>query len=237
MPAVAQTIIPIQTKQTSLILQVLPNKHLNIEYLGSRLSNEKEYSTINSVRFLNEEGATNNSAAYPGAGTNIMFEPAIACVHADGNNSLDLQYVSHSSTLETEGSSLTSIMLKDPLYDFYVDLYYRAWPNEDVIEQWAVIRNQEKGKVVLNKYASASLYFYNKDFVLTSYNGGWAREMQPVETHLQQGIHSISSKLGTRENLLGSQNFMLSLDGRATEDNGTVLLGQLAWNGNYNIEF
>jgi alpha-galactosidase len=237
LPALAQTIIPIQTQQTSLILQVLKNKHLNIEYLGSRLSNEKEYGTINSVRYLNEEGSTNNAAAYPGAGTNIMFEPAIACIHADGNNSLDLQYVSHSSASEAAGSSLTIITLKDPLYDFYVDLYYRAWPKEDVIEQWSVIRNQEKGKVVLNKFASASLYFYNKDFILTSYNGGWAREMQPVETHLQQGIHSISSKLGTRENLLGSQNFMLSLDGRASEDNGTVLLGQLAWNGNYNIEF
>jgi alpha-galactosidase len=236
-PVLSQTIIPIQTHQTSLILEVLKNKHLSIQYLGARLSNEQEYATINSVRYLNEEGATNNASAYPGAGTNIMFEPAIACVHYDGNNSLDLQYVSHSSDNEAEGSVLTTVILKDPLYNLYVDLYYRAWPNEDVIEQWSVIRNLEKGKVVLNKFASASLYFYNKDYFLTSYNGGWAREMQPVETHLQQGIHSVSSKLGTRENLLGSQNFMLSLDGKATEENGTVLLGQLAWNGNYNIEF
>jgi alpha-galactosidase len=236
-PAFAQTIIPVQTQKTSLILQVTKNNHLNIEYLGSRLSQEQEYRIISSVRNLNEEGSTNNASAYPGAGTNIMFEPSIACVHADGNNSLDLQYVSHSTKSESEGSTLTTINLKDPLYDLYVDLYYRAWANEDVIEQWSVIRNQEKGKVVLNKFASASLYFYNKDYILTSYNGGWAREMQPFETHLQQGIHSISSKLGTRENLLGSQNFMLSLDGRANEDNGMVLLGQLAWNGNYNIEF
>ena len=115
-PALAQTIIPVQTKNTSLILQVAKDKHLNIEYIGSRLSQEQEYGTISSVRNLNEEGSTNNASAYPGAGTNIMFEPSIACVHADGNNSLDLQYLSHLSKKESDGSTLSSIVLKDPLF-------------------------------------------------------------------------------------------------------------------------
>lgn len=230
-------IIPVQTDHTSLVLKVGKNNHLDIIYMGQRLADEKEYAKVSSVRILNEEGATNNSAAYPAAGTNIVFEPAISCVHADGNNSLDLQYKSHQVTKEPGGATLTTIVMKDPLYDFFVELYYKAWPKEDVIEQWSLIKNKEKGKVVLNKFASGSLYFYDKEFFLTSYNGGWAREMQPAETHLQQGLHSISSRLGTRENLLGSQNFMLSLDGRAMEESGEILLGQLAWNGNYNMEF
>jgi alpha-galactosidase len=230
-------VIPVQTRTKTLVLEVDKDQHLNTVYLGERLNNEKEYSDIEQVRLLNEQGATSNYAAYSTAGTNTMFEPAIACIHSDGDNSLDLRYQKHSSATDPDGSIVTRIILKDPVYDFFVELFYKTWKDEDVIEQWAVVTNKEKGKVLLNKFASANLYFFNRDFYLTSYNGGWARELQPVETRLQQGIFSINSKLGTRENLLGSQNFMLSLDGKASEQNGEVLLGQLAWNGNYNIEF
>lgn len=231
------TSIPVQTKNISLLLQADNSNYLKTMYLGKPLKNENEYTQIPSVRLLNEQGSTRNNLAYSAAGTNTMYEPAIAVVHTDGNNSLDLAYQRHTVSQTPEGATLTTIYLKDRVYSFYVELNYKAWPEEDVIEQWSVISHKEKGKVTLNKFASANLYFYNRDYLLTSYNGGWAREMQPVETELKQGIHSINSKLGTRENLLSSQNFMLSFDCKATEQSGEVLLGQLAWNGNYNIEF
>ena len=229
--------IPVQTKNTVIYLQVDNSDYVKTMYIGKPLKNETEYAKIPSVRLLNEQGSTRNNLAYSAAGTNTMYEPAIAVVHTDGNNSLDLAYQKHTVSTSTDGATLTTIYLKDRVYNFSVELYYKSWPEEDVIEQWSVISHNEKGKVVLNKFASANLYFYNRDYLLTSYNGGWAREMQPVETELKQGIHSINSKLGTRENLLSSQNFMLSFDGKATEQSGEVMLGQLAWNGNYNIEF
>ncbi|HEY0670297.1 MAG TPA: glycoside hydrolase family 36 N-terminal domain-containing protein, partial [Sphingobacteriaceae bacterium] len=229
--------IPVQTNNISLLLQADNSNYLRTMYLGKPLKNTSEYDKVPSVRLLNEQGSTRNNLAYSAAGTNTMYEPAIAVVHTDGNNSLDLAYQRHTVSTSADGATLTTIYLKDRVYDFFVELYYKSWPKEDVIEQWSVISHKEKGKVVLNKFASANLYFYNRDYLLTSYNGGWAREMQPVETELKQGIHSINSKLGTRENLLSSQNFMLSFDGKATEQTGEVLLGQLAWNGNYNIEF
>jgi len=61
--------------------------------------------------------------------------------------------------------------------------------------------------------------------------------MQPVETPLRQGMHTIESRLGTREHLLTSPNFTLALDGQATETTGTVMMGQLAWNGNFALQF
>lgn len=232
-----KAVIPVQTGNVSLVLQADDAGYLRTAYFGQKLQNENEYKNILSVRLLNEQGASRNNLAYSAAGTNTMFEPAIAVVHADGNNSLDLIYEKHTAAKTNDGAVLTTIFLKDKVYDFRVELCYKAWPDQDVIEQWSIIHHQEKKKVILNKFASANLYFYNRDYFLTSYNGGWAREMQPVETELKQGIHSINSKLGTRENLLGSQNFMLSFDGKASEQSGEVLLGQLAWNGNYNIEF
>lgn len=234
---VAGTVIPIESNDNALVLQTDKSNHLVISYFGEKLKNSEEYSKILSQRRMVEEGADRNHLAMSAAGTNLMSSPAIAVIHADGNNSLDLIYQAHNTNTSKDGSLTTIVTLKDAVYEFYVDLYYKVWKNENVFEQWSVIRNKEKGKVVLNKFASANLYFFHDKYFLTSYNGGWGREMQPEFTPLKQGIHSISSVLGTRENLLSSQNFMLHFDDKATETTGNVLLGQLAWNGNYNIEF
>ena len=233
-----QVTIPIDTKNVALVLQTDKNKRLKIIHIGKSLQNRAEYESAGMVNNLHAEGASSNTNAYAVAGIDNNFvEPAIATVHADGNNSLDLVYLKHSVNATPDGATLTIISLKDAVYPFYVDLYYKAWKNEDVLEQWSVISHTEKTKVVLNKYASANLYLFNKDYYLTSYNGEWAKEMQPVVTHLQQGMHTIQTRLGTRENLHTSQNFMLALDRPATETDGTVMMGQLAWNGNYAIQF
>lgn len=230
--------IPIETENVAIVLKTDENNRLKIIYFGKSLSNVNEYEQTGEVFNFRTEGASSNNNAYAVAGIDNNFtEPAIAVVHVDGNNSLDLLYESHTTSKTTDGATLTIVTLKDPVYSFFVDLYYKAWKDKDVIEQWSVIRHTEKGDVVLNKYASANLYLNNKDYYLISYNGSWAKEMQPVETHLRQGMHTIESRLGTRENLLTSPNFMLSLDGKATETSGTVMMGQLAWNGNFALQF
>ncbi len=231
-------IIPIETKNTATVLKTDGDKQLKILYFGKALQNAGEYSQTESVYNFFAEGARSNNNAFTVAGIDNNFvEPAIAVVHTDGNNSLDLRYQSHKTSSTYDGASLTIISLKDPVYPFYVDLYYKTWKDEDVVEQWSVIRHTEKGNVTLNKYASANLYLKNEDYLLTSYNGIWGREMQPVETPLRQGMHVIQSRLGTRENLHTSPNFMLAIDGKADENTGTVMMGQLAWNGNFAIQF
>ena len=230
--------IPIETENAVKVLKTDHNNRLKIIYFGKSLSNIDEYEKTGDVFGFHGEGAGSNNNAYTVAGIDNNFvEPAIAVVHTDGNNSLDLLYDSHVTLQTDDGATLTTITLKDPLYPFYVDLFYKAWKDNDVIEQWSVIRHSEKGKVTLNKYASANLYLNNKDYYLTSYNGSWAKEMQPEETHLRQGMHTIESRLGTRANLLTSPNFMLSLDGKATETSGTIMMGQIAWNGNFSLQF
>lgn len=230
--------ISIETQNVGFAFQVDHNKHLKIVYSGHKLAQSAEYESAISTQNMRAEGAAANNSAFTAAGTNNNFvEPAIAAVHADGNNSLDLIYSSHTVNPSADGSKLTKISLKDAVYPFYVDLYFKAWQNEDVIEQWTEIRHTEKSAVKLNKYASANLYFFSKDYYLTSYNGSWGKELEPALTHLQQGMHSIQSRLETRSNLHTSQNFMLSFGREATETDGTVMLGQLAWTGNYLIQF
>ena len=233
-----QVTIPIETQNTALVLQTDNNKRLKIIYTGKSLKESSEYAETGKMFNLKSQGAASNNNAYAVAGIDNNFtEPAISVVHIDGNNSLDLLYDKHIVSKTSDGATLTTVTLKDPVYPFFVDLFYKAWNKEDVIEQWTTIRHTEKGDVILNKYASANLYLYNKNYYLTSYNGSWAKEMQPEVTNLRQGMHTIETRLGTRENLHTSPNFMLSMNGEATENSGTVLMGQIAWNGNFSLQF
>jgi alpha-galactosidase len=215
--------IPVETSSNALVLQVSPKGELGTIYLGKKLKNSKEYANIPGKFRQGTDytvGAVN--AAYSTAGSRNLFEPAVTVTHADGNNSLDLKYVSHVVTKPEADVSLLSILLRDPVYNFEVTLYYKSYYKEDVVEQWSAITHREKGPVTLHKFASANLYLRAPQYWLTQYHGDWAKEMQPEEVRLTHGIKTLDSKLGTRANLFQPSVFMISLDKPATEDEGTM---------------
>jgi alpha-galactosidase len=109
-----------------------------------------------------------------------------------------LKYISHKKERVDNNAILTRILLKDPVYPSEVTLCYKVWAKENIIEQWTEIKHSEKKAVLLQKFASANLYFTNKDFYLTSFQGEYLKEMQPVESKLLQDIRTIDSKMGTR---------------------------------------
>jgi len=228
-------IIPIESKQNAMVLQVSPEKYLNMVYFGNKLSDKNEYSSIAKAYKL-DHNTTGYNSAYTSSGARNLLEPAISVTHADGNKSLDLKYVSHSVTKISDDVSLVSINLKDSVYDFEVTLNYQTYFNENVTEQWSVIKHHEKHDVVLNKYASANLYLRAGSYWLRHYHGEWAQEMRPEEEQLDHGIKTLDSKLGTRADLFQPPVFMVSLNKPATEDEGEVLYGNLEWSGNYRID-
>ena len=232
----AQINIPIITRSNALVLQADDKKNLNIIYLGKKLASDVEYGQIGGQYKQSTEYTGVLNAAYTPSGSRNLLEPAINVSHADGNNSLDLRYVSHSEKKESNDVSLLSIVLKDPIYDFQVTLYYKSYFNDDVIEQWSVIKHKEKGNVTLHKFASANLYLKAESFYLTQYHGDWAKEMQAEESKITHGIKTLDSKLGTRANLFQPSVFMVSLDKPAGEDEGAVLYGALEYSGNFRTD-
>ncbi|MDB4921531.1 alpha-galactosidase [Mucilaginibacter sp.] len=229
-------IIPIETKDNALVLQVTDEKLLNMVYFGSKLSEKNEYANIAKIyKFGGSIGTYNN--AYTTAGTRNLMEPAIAVTHADGNKSLELKYINHTVTKINDDVSLLSISLKDSVYDFEVTLNYQTYYNEDVTEQWSVIKHHEKKDVVLNKYASANLCIRAGSYWLKHYHGDWVKEMTPEEEQLNHGIKTLDSKLGSRTDLFQPPVFMVSLNKSATEDEGEVMYGNLEWSGNFRIDF
>lgn len=229
--------ITVATKDHALVLQTDKDKRLGTVYFGNALSDNNEYALVTKQQNIADNNGAISNNAYTPAGTWNLLEPAIQVIHGDGNNSLELQYVSHDVKKTDDNVSITSIVLKDPVYPFSVTLFYKTYFKENVIEQWTIIDNAETKPVILKKYASANLFFNNTHFFLKHYHGGWAQEMKPEETELGAGITTLDSKLGTRANLFQPPSFALSFDKPATEDAGTVLLGTLAWTGNFEINF
>lgn len=228
--------ISIETRNNALVLQADDKKNLNTIYFGKKLSSSAEYEMIPSQYKQSSEYTSVLNSAYTASGSKSLLEPAITVTHSDGNNSLDLRYVSHSVKKESDDVSLLSIILKDPVYDFQVTLYYKSYYKDDVVEQWSVIKHKEKGNVLLQKYASANLYLKAGSFYLNQYHGDWAKEMQPEESKITHGIKTLDTKLGTRANLFQPSVFMISMDKPATEDEGTVLYGALEYSGNFKTD-
>lgn len=236
--SVAQVNILIRSKDNAIALKTDKDDLLYTSYFGPVLANDSMYKRISDEYRLTDANNSMTNNAYTPAGTWNLLEPALEVEQADGNHSVELKYVSHSEKKERQNVSLTSIVLKDPVYPVEVILNYRVFYKENIIEQWAVIKNNNPKKTIkLNKYASANLYFSADKFFLRQYHGGWAEEMKPEEHELTAGIKTLDSKLGTRANLFQPSSFVLSFNKPSSEDDGEVLIGTLAWTGNFKIDF
>ncbi|SEM30709.1 alpha-galactosidase [bacterium A37T11] len=229
-------VLTVETSHHAIALNVNAKKDLSIIYLGERLAYPDEYMHVEGAYRQPEDYTGLYNAAYTPSGSRNLLEPAITVIHADGNTSLDLQYVNHDVENVQEGVSLLKVFLEDPAYPFEVTLFYKSYYKEDVVEQWTEIKHRENGDVQLLKYASANLYLKAGSFYLRQYHGDWAKEMQPEEAKLTHGIKTLDSKLGTRANLFQPSMFMVSLDKPATEDEGEVIFGALEWSGNFRTD-
>ncbi len=231
-------IIPIETANNALVLRTDDKNRLNVAYFGKKLAQSSEYAAVTQQYKYDLDNSGIYHNAYTPSGTWNLVEPALQITHADGNLSTELNYVSHETTRQADSNvSLTSVVLKDPIYGTQVTLYYKVYARENTIEQWTTIKNQERSTITLNKYASANLHFTADKYFLKHFNGTWGQEMRPETEQLTHGIKVLDSKLGTRANLFEPPSFELYFDKPATEDEGKVLLGTLAWSGNFKMDF
>ncbi|MFH6989960.1 alpha-galactosidase [Flavobacterium collinsii] len=235
--------IQIETQNTALILKVGKNGLLYQSYLGTKLKDNLGYAAVskeNTKSFVINDGnplVNLRHQAYPTFGTENLFEPAIRMTHNDGNPSLELNYVSHSSQKIDANTTETIIKLKDPAYPVEVTLHYKAFYNENTIEQWTEIVHHEKKPVMLYNYASSMLHFDADQYWLTQFHGDWAKEVRMQESELTSGTKVIDSKLGVRTNMYQTPVFFLSLNTKANENSGELVAGTIAWSGNFKFAF
>lgn len=219
--------ILISTNNVSMVLTIGANNRIYQSYLGKRLLNNEETALI----------PAGKHEAYITGGMEDLLQPAIRLIHNDRNPSLELRYVSHTTKSIDNNVSETSIQLKDPKYPVQVVLHYQAFNREDIIKAWTEIKNNEKGTITLEDYASCMLRLEAKDYWLTQFHGDWASEMRMQESKLTSGVKEIDSKLGTRADMYQTPAFFLAMNKPADETTGELIAGTLAWTGNFKFHF
>lgn len=230
--------IRISTDRTDLVLQVAENGRLYQSYFGEKLLNEADLKELDwRVHPASDASVSQRGwEVYSGSGNEDFFEPALAITHNDGNPSTWLYYVS-SSSHNVEGGVQTDIVLRDNKYPVDVTLHYVAYPKENVIKTWSDISHQEKKPIILSTYASTMLYFSRPTYYLTEFSSDWAKEAQMQTQQLLFGKKVIDTKLGSRAAMHTHPFFMVGLDQPAQENQGEVLMGTLAWTGNFRFTF
>ena len=220
-PASAENVF-INTPKTTLMLTANEGQTPRIHYYGSRLTPAQGREVLDAMSI--------NYDAYPAFGRTSFDETALSVTHADGNLSTELAITG----IRTEGD-LTIISMKDKAYEFFVDLYYKANDQSDVIETWTVLRNGEKKPIRLEQYASGVMTFRQEDAWITHFHGAWGQEAQMTEEPLQQGLKTIVNHDGVRNGMNDRAEVMISLDGKPQENNGRVVGAALCWTGNYKL--
>ena len=169
---------------------------------------------------------------------NASDEYCICATQADGTLSLRLECQGW-EVLELDDDREEAVFYgKDPSYPVRVEIHVRSHRESDAFLQWAVIRNEGREGIRLHRAASAQLNLRAERYFVTSFRGTWGGESLMSEEEVARGHElALVSGTGTRAAQEGSPGFVISLDGPAREDSGEVVLGALAWPGNYRIWF
>ena len=132
--------------------------------------------------------------------------------------------------LEGESNHL-QIVLKDKDNDIKLYLDYYVFEKEDVITRTARLENNSEYTVTVERLMSAQIDIQGSGYVMSTFNGTWAREMQRKIHPLYSGKYVNSSYTGTSSS--SANPFFMIADPYATEDAGSVYGFNLIYSGNH----
>lgn len=166
---------------------------------------------------------------FPGWGGGELNEPALKVTFPDGNRDLVLHYVSH----QIEGNDLR-VTLRDISRDVFVTLKYSMDPTTGILARSAAIENKTTARVMLEQAESASFNLpAGTDYSLRYLAGRWGGEFQLQTQKIEPGSTVIESRRGSTGHQ-SSPWFAIDRAG-ATETEGSVWFGALAWSGSWRI--
>lgn len=221
--------VHVSTPKTSLVLEATNGDPLKFVYYGNAL-------TAVDMESLKAAGIPNFNA-YPVYGLWPEKEAAMSAVHADGNMTLDMAVSGVKTRKDADGSEVTTVTMTDRVYPLTIDVNYRTFPGEDVIETWTETTHNEKGDVTLNRFMSGYLPVRRSDVHVSQLYGSWANEGKLEETPLPHGVKMIKNKDGVRNSHTSHGEVMISLDGKGRENEGRVIGAALCYGGNYKLMF
>jgi len=169
-------------------------------------------------------------------------EPSLKAEFGDGTRSVEWRFARY--LVSRQGPTCTlEVELADTAYPLRVTLAYRVYDGFDVLDRWATLRHagaKEDGDcppIVIRQAHSANWQLPPRgDWRLRYLHGGWGAETQLAQTALTPGKVVLESRRGTTSHQLNPW-FTLDPDGTATEEDGEVWSGALAWSGSWKLVF
>lgn len=216
----------LSSDRTSLVVTTNDGGTAYYQYFGPKIK-ESDISGFFGV----QSNYTGNTL--PLFGMYSSGEKALAVETPDGHMSLDLGMQGLERTADEKGELLI-LTFKDRVYPFTVKQYFRRYKDTEVFSTWTEITNQaKKGNVKLLTFASACVPLTRGDNYLTQFHGGWGCEGGMSEERIPNGQSVIADKAGLRNAFGSNAGFMISVNGKPSENSGEIFGGNLLWSGNY----
>ncbi len=251
-------IFTLETKNTSYQIAINQIGILEHLYYGARISeSDMSYLIVNCDRgfsgnpyeLRDQRGISLDTRPleYSCAGIGDYRVNAISVASADGSRGIDLRYKKHSildSKYSIQGlpyvrgnqdkAHTLVITLEDETANITVDLYYGVFEDKDVITRSAIITNNGREAVKLEKAASACLDFSYGNYDLIHFYGRHCMERTLERTPVTNNIQVISSTRGMTSHQ--HNPFVILCDRETTENTGEAYGVMLMYSGDHCTE-
>lgn len=248
----------LDTAHTTYVLRVMPAGQIEHVYYGRkiRLDSAAQVETIAEKHAyapgnsnLYDEKHTNLSLEdvmleTSGVGKGDVREPMVELVAPDGSTTTDFTFLSATITKgkrafhdlpgsydEKNQQEQLMIALKDQNHGYVLELYYWVYTDCDVITRAALLRNTSDKPVTIERLLSYSLDLNEAGLGITTFHGGWTKEMHRYDVQLTAGRFVNDTRVGASSNR--SNPFFMVSRPDANEDQGDVFGFNLIYSGNH----
>ncbi len=245
----------LHTANTSYIFRVMETGQLEHLYYGRKTDLGDGKSMVEKHAF-----APGNTIAYDqdhmdftledmclemsGYGKGDIREPFVEVICADGSSTTDFVFEKAEkkegkaalstlpSSYDVSGNAQQLVVtLRDKNEGFILELTYSVFPEEDVIVRSAKFINKSKNAVRLTRLMSMQLDFNQAGYVVTSFHGGWTKEMNRYDTTVNMGKLVNSSYTGSSSSRCNP--FFMVSEPDTSEDVGDCYGFNLVYSGNH----
>ena len=177
-------------------------------------------------------------------GKGDIREPFVEVIYADGSYTSDFIFEdaeirkekpefetlpgSYDETGEVEW---LRVRLRDKHYNLVLEFNYYVFEECDVITRNAKLINESNDAVKLLRLLSLQIDYDTPDYVFTTFNGAWAREMKKNDIRMTAGRHVNASYTGTSSSR--ANPFVMMSYEDTTEDYGECYGFNLIYSGNH----
>lgn len=248
----------LDTENTTYCFKLLPTGQLEHLYYGGKIDiDSEEEAEVLVEKHAFAPGNTNiydqehpeysledmrlEMSSY---GKSDIREPFIDIEFADGCLSTDFVYESSTVTegkkpLATMPSSYEdngivdelTIVLREKEYGLKLELHYSVFENRDVISRYSKLINSGDSAISLVRLMSNQVDFETNEYILTTFNGGWAREMNRNDFTVTAGKHVNYSYTGSSSSR--ANPFVMLSKESTSEDYGDCYGFNLVYSGNH----